>query len=1035
MKKSLTIILSLIILTTSVLSNVAVVKAVGFAGVVASENDSSIEMQKGSDTPEDVIEQPEGNMLKDLPISNPEEEGITSDNNEDVEEETENIDEETTTEEEDKTVEETAEEPKQSNISPAAIQAVEESLSDLESGADYEEGEILVFFHEEKEVNEVVELLEEAETADEEAFIEADMIAEDIVLVSLNEDVSIAEAIAEFNENPEVAFSQPNFIYETMEEGMEEILPQNTTISDPGRSQQWGLTTGRIYDTWSLSRTNRRVSIAILDTGILGTHQDLAPNIYPNSFFDVTGENATIADPYGHGTHVAGIAAAATNNGVGVAGVSYDAYIVPIKVFFARADGTGYITNTKMLVSAFDRLFNVGSDGKTLAQTYNVKVINMSLGGYAKDSGLETRINNAFAAGVLVVAAAGNDKTSNPMYPASFTNCISVSALKQGPSRSVLSDVFDTAYSNFGSNVNLAAPGTRIYSTLRTGNTAYGNMTGTSMAAPYVAGAAALAFAANPSATAAQVRDVLQNTAIDLGTPGRDDYYGFGQVNPYAAVWQIATKEITNTTPQGVGNPITFSVRTSLPVSMQWRWSVAAADGTISSAGVLTPVRSGNITVRATYVNDTNYFITKSVVVENFALTTANTTVSNIANQNYTGSAVNPTGMVVTFRNASGVSTTLRAGTDYTISYRNNILPTNGGAQAIITGIGRYSGSIVRNFSIIGAAITYQANVQSLGWMPTVQNGAMAGTSGRSLRMEALQLNLINNTGISGGITIASHVQNIGWQPNRVASSTGTNSLVNAAPFTGTTGQGLRLEALRVNLTGELARSYDVHYRLHVQNIGWTGWTKNGNSAGSAGYGLRVEGIQIFLTPKTSPSPGSNFLGVVSSSNNPVFTDIGLARQGGTVLYQAKAHVQNVGDINYARNNGSTTMGTSGRGLRIESLSMSLVNQPVPGGITYQAHVQNIGWQPRVSNGQLAGTSGRGLRLEAFNMNLTGEMANQYDIYYRVHAQNIGWMGWAKNGQNAGTAGMSLRLEAIQVIIVPKNTVAPGANTDFFRSR
>ena len=1034
MKKRLIFLLTFIILATNVLSNGAVVKAADNLGVVTLESDVTSEAEQSVG---DETESPEGKMPVNSPIPDPDIEEVwevTLENDVVTEEKTDDKGKEATTDEEAE-----AEGQKESNISLAAIQAVEESLTDLEPGSDYIEGEILVIFHDEKEVSEVVELLEESETADEESFMVTDMVADDIVLVSLNEDVNIAEAIAEFNENPKVAFSQPNFIYQSMEESIEEMLPQATTINDPGRSQQWGLTTGRIYDTWSLSRTNRKVSIAIFDTGILGTHQDLAPNIYPNSFFDVTPEKMSMSDPFGHGTHVAGIAAAAANNGVGVAGVSYDAYIVPIKVFYRTtgANGTSsYTSNSQMLIRAFQRLFNVGSNGKTLAQTYNVKVINMSLGGYGIDPALETEVNRAFNAGVLVVAAAGNDSTNTPSYPASFANCISVTALRRGPAGSVLSDVFDSSYSNFGPAVNLAAPGTNIYSTMRTGNTAYGTMSGTSMAAPYVAGAAALVFAANPSATAAQVRDALQNTARDLGTPGRDVYFGFGQVNAYAAVWQIATKEITNTAPQGVGNPITFSVRTSLPVPMQWRWSVAAADGTISSAGVLTPARSGTITVRATYVNDANYVITKSVVViESIPLTTSNTTISNIANQRYTGSAVNPTGIVVTYRNASGVTTTLRAGTDYSISYSNNILPTNGGAQAIITGRGSYSGSVVRNFSIIGAAVTYQANVQSLGWMSTVQNGAMAGTSGRSLRMEALQLNLINNTGISGGITITSHVQNIGWQPNRIINSTGTNSSIHTAPFTGTTGQGLRLEALRVNLTGELAKSYDVYCRLHVQNIGWTGWAKNGSSAGSAGYSLRVEGIQIFLTPKTSPAPGNNFSGVSAPANIPIFTDGGLVGQGGTVSYQAKAHVQNVGDINYTRNNGSTIMGTSGRGLRIESLSMNLVDQPVAGGITYQAHVQNIGWQPRVSNGQLAGTSGRGLRLEAFNMNLTGEMANRYDIYYRVHAQNIGWMGWAKNGQNAGTAGMGLRLEAMQVIIVPKNTVAPGINTDFFRAR
>jgi len=102
--------------------------------------------------------------------------------------------------------------------------------------------------------------------------------------------------------------------------------------------------------------------------------------------------------------------------------------------------------------------------------------------------------------------------------------------------------------------------------------------------------------------------------------------------------------------------------------------------------------------------------------------------------------------------------------------------------------------------------------------------------------------------------------------------------------------------------------------------------------------------------------------------------------------------------------------------------------------VEYRTHVQNIGWQGWVNEGEMTGTSGRALRLEAIEIRLKGDMAANYDIYYRVHAQNIGWMDWAKNGQSAGTAGLSYRLEAIQIVIVQKGSAAPGQTSRPFVS-
>lgn len=138
-------------------------------------------------------------------------------------------------------------------------------------------------------------------------------------------------------------------------------------------------------------------------------------------------------------------------------------------------------------------------------------------------------------------------------------------------------------------------------------------------------------------------------------------------------------------------------------------------------------------------------------------------------------------------------------------------------------------------------AVNYQTHVQNLGWQAAVKNGAVSGTSGKSLRLEGIKIDVANVAfhKMTGGIQYQTHVQKIGWQ-----------NTVSDNALSGTTGQGLRLEALRINLTGALSQNYDVYYRVHVQDRGWLGWARNGTSAGSEGYALRLEAIQIKLVKK-----------------------------------------------------------------------------------------------------------------------------------------------------------------------------------------
>lgn len=154
--------------------------------------------------------------------------------------------------------------------------------------------------------------------------------------------------------------------------------------------------------------------------------------------------------------------------------------------------------------------------------------------------------------------------------------------------------------------------------------------------------------------------------------------------------------------------------------------------------------------------------------------------------------------------------------------------------------------------------LSYRTHVQNVGWQSWKTNGGFSGTSGRSLRLEGINIKMTNKD-YTGGIRYKTHIQNIGWEKNwRVDGE-----------MSGTSGRSLRLEAIDVELYGEMAQHYDVYYRVHAQDVGWMGWAKNGEHSGTAGYGRRLEGIQIVLVPKNGAAPVANYGGINANSLKP----------------------------------------------------------------------------------------------------------------------------------------------------------------------
>ena len=293
-----------------------------------------------------------------------------------------------------------------------------------------------------------------------------------------------------------------------------------STAPDPLRPQQWPLSVLRAEDLRPLVASTPVV--AVLDTGVDGTHPDLDDALVPGVDL-VAGTGTGAIDPQGHGTHVAGIIAAEVGNGVGVEGLVGGARVMPVRVL--GADGSGSTAATAQgVVAAVDR---------------GASVLNLSLGGSGDDPVLARAVRYATDHGVLVVAAMGNDgQAGSPTsYPAAYPDVLAVAATDSRDVRG--------AFSSVGPHADVAAPGVSVLSTYPGGR--YVGMSGTSMATPYAAATAAAVRGVAPALTPAQVTDVLTSTALDLGARGRDDAYGSGRVAPVAAVQRAV--QLTGPTP------------------------------------------------------------------------------------------------------------------------------------------------------------------------------------------------------------------------------------------------------------------------------------------------------------------------------------------------------------------------------------------------------------------------------------------------------------------------------------------------------
>ncbi|MHB9028241.1 MAG: S8 family serine peptidase [Candidatus Latescibacterota bacterium] len=419
----------------------------------------------------------------------------------------------------------------------------------------YVPGEVLVKFKAEASEAAITELSAKLEVSSVEPIIPLRCLK-----MCMPKDTDIPAIAKKVRENLIVEYAEPNYYAQVCK-----------SPNDPYYiPYQWNLRSINLEKAWDIQPGSSTVIVAIIDTGVayenhtavLGASEKqfvMAPDLANTIFvpgYDFVENDSHPNDDDGHGTHVAGTIAQSTNNGLGTAGVTFDCCaIMPIKVL----DNTGSGSYAAI------------SHGIVWAADHGAKVINMSLGGGSPSSTLESALRYAYSKGVTIVAAAGNNGYPMVSYPAAYDEyVIAVGATRY--------DNQKAGYSSYGSSLDLVAPGGDIVidqnrdgfgdgimqntfnpNTQDVSDFGYWFFQGTSMAAPHVAGAAALLYAQQDTLSPDDVRDLLQSTARDLGNRGRDDVFGYGLIDIHAALSKIADVRVLDEQPGA------FEVRQNTP--------------------------------------------------------------------------------------------------------------------------------------------------------------------------------------------------------------------------------------------------------------------------------------------------------------------------------------------------------------------------------------------------------------------------------------------------------------------------------------
>ena len=511
----------------------------------------------------------------------------------------------------------------------------EETVPDIKAEHDTES--VLIRLHEDASLNELNRYLRFADSVKSVTVTEDDVHLNTVKL-ELRDNVDTGTAMAQLSSIPLISYAQPDYIYHIPEDEMvnygssshpetDEGRKNTASVNDPYINDCWYLQSVSACEAWDVQKTEKKVTVAVIDGGFNINHPDLKDNIV--GYYDAAGDGIEGGQGselvINHGSHICGIIAAKANNNKGIAGVSYDAGLFPVNV--AKKESKGELLESNILKGFECILKN--------REKYNIRAINMSL---AADLNLEYKdfitkpgyydilmnecILSAYDEGIVTIFSAGNSANifGGPFFGNwgdAIARSIEVISLGNGTydehSKEVLLDepLSRSYFSNYNmpgqTTKDISAPGWEI---LSSGFNDYYFYSGTSMAAPVVSGVAALVLAARPDLTVAQLTDILLSSAVDMGDPLWDEGYGFGELNAYNAV-KLAKDgfEFDGGTELKKGETLTLTPSRS----GNYRWETSDEAVATVDKGVIKGVGSG--VVRITAFDERGFSLTRSIAV------------------------------------------------------------------------------------------------------------------------------------------------------------------------------------------------------------------------------------------------------------------------------------------------------------------------------------------------------------------------------------------------------------------------------------
>lgn len=345
----------------------------------------------------------------------------------------------------------------------------------------------------------------------------------DVLVVQIPDESKVEDMVTAFNRNPDIEYAEPDHIYRLAVTPNDIYFTYQYALFNKGQDIDWvpggpqGTPSADIKapSAWEETTGKEDVIIGILDTGVDPTHEDLKNKILPG--YDFVNDDPDPSDDHRHGTMVAGVVGAETNNGKGIAGVAWKCKILPVKIMNDSGEG---------------RASQIAA-GISWAVEHGAKILNLSFAAPSESLTLETALKDAFEKqDIFIAAAAGNDNT-RVYYPAAYEKYVcAAAATDYNDERAV--------YSNFGYEIDVAAPGEKILTTIPTYMTTplapfpYGYGWGTSMASAHVAGLAALIKSIKPSLKPGQIMNIIRYSADDVNAAlykGKDEFLGYGRIN------------------------------------------------------------------------------------------------------------------------------------------------------------------------------------------------------------------------------------------------------------------------------------------------------------------------------------------------------------------------------------------------------------------------------------------------------------------------------------------------------------------------